>query len=184
MDAWRLGNWKVSGSNLIWIPKFCWTNSILFIQLNICCDILENPSSYKDKPKTLISTIYYKYINSGVLKRFHVDPSQLLSLVLREPPWGRSTRVEVCQLVDTYFGQLRFKSPFLSLAHYSCSPLSQGQLWRDKEKVFDLIRNGIIRQSDMDGTTFIFHAIMSETRGLYILACWESHYGYGNEKKF
>ena len=57
-----------------------------------------------------------------------MDPSQLLSLVLREPPWGRSTRVEVCQLVDTYFGQLRLKSPFLSLAHYSCSPLSQWQL--------------------------------------------------------
>ena len=75
----------------------------------------------------------------------------------------------MCQLVDTYFGQLHLKSPFLSLAHYSCSPLSQGQLWRDKEKVFDLIRNGTIRQSDMDGTTFIFHAIMLETRGLYIL---------------
>ena len=88
-----------------------------------------------------------------------MDPSQLLSLVLREPPWGRG-RVEVCQLVDTYFGQLHLKSPFLSLAHYSCSPLSQGQLRRDKEKVFDLIRNGTIRQSDMDGTTFIFHAIM------------------------
>ena len=44
----------------------------------------------------------------------------------------------MCQLVDTYFGQLRFKSPFLSLAHYSCSPLSQWQLWKDKEKVFGL----------------------------------------------
>ena len=73
---------------------------------------------------------------------------------------NKSTEDEVCQLVDTYFGQLHLKSPFLSLAHYSCSPLRQGQLWRDKEKVFDLIRNGTIRQSDMDGTTFIFHAIM------------------------
>ena len=91
-------------------------------------------------------------------KKKHIKKECLLCTYLRAE--NKSTEDEVCQLVDTYFGQLHLKSPFLSLAHYSCSPLSQGQLRRDKEKVFDLIRNGTIRQSDMDGTTFIFHAIV------------------------